>query len=184
MTRVTSLFTALALTTTAALADGHSANATAAYAELKNLEGAAIGMATLTPSPAGVLVHVRVEGMPAGKKGIHLHSKASCLADTGFKSSKGHHAEAKGEHGLLNPGGPGNGDLGNIFVGADGVGEMEFFKVGISLDGEAYPLLDDDGSAIVIHANEDDHISQPIGGAGARLVCGLVQPGEMAAKDS
>ena len=184
MTRLTSLLAAFALSTTAVFAGEQASNAQAAYAELKNLEGETIGMASLTPSPAGVLVHVRVEGMPAGKKGIHLHSKASCLADTGFKSSKGHHAEAKGEHGLLNPIGPGNGDLGNIFVGTDGVGEMEFFKVGISLDGDAYPLLDTDGSAIVIHENQDDHISQPIGGAGARLVCGLVNAGTMERKDS
>lgn len=165
---------ALPVMTSTAIAGGHIQEASA---ELKNLDGATIGTATLQQSPAGVLVHVRVENMPTGKKGIHLHSKAHCTADSGFKSSKGHHAEAKGDHGLMNPAGPGNGDLGNIFVGADGVGEMEFFKAGITLDGGAFPLLDEDGSAIVIHANADDHISQPIGGAGARLVCGVLTDG-------
>lgn len=32
-------------------------------------------------------------------------------------------------------------------------------------------LFDEDGSALVIHANEDDQITQPIGGAGARIGC-------------
>ena len=67
------------------------------------------------------------------------------------------------------------GDLGNIYVGADGIGEMQFFKTGVFLDGVDMPLLDDDGTAIVIHAEEDDQVTQPIGGAGARIVCGLVE---------
>jgi Cu-Zn family superoxide dismutase len=33
------------------------------------------------------------------------------------------------------------------------------------------PLLDGDGSALLIHAAPDDHTSQPIGGAGARIAC-------------
>lgn len=143
---------------------------------IKNLDGATIGNATLTQSPAGVLVHVRVAEMDPGKKGIHLHAKAHCTSESGFKSSHGHHGEAKGAHGLLNPAGPGAGDLGNIFVGTDGVGEMEFFKADVSLRGGDLPLFDADGSAIVIHANADDHLSQPIGGAGPRLACGTIEP--------
>lgn len=146
-----------------ALAGGHVSSATA---DLKNLDGKVIGMANLQQSPHGVLVHIRVSDLPPGKKGVHFHAKAHCAADTGFKSSHGHHGEAEGEHGLLNPAGPGKGDLGNIFVGTDGVGEMEIFKVGATIDGGDLPLMDADGTAIVIHADADDQISQPIGGAG------------------
>ncbi|MBY5932114.1 superoxide dismutase family protein [Tateyamaria omphalii] len=166
--------TILALGCTAALAGGHSTTATA---ELKNLEGAVIGMANLQQSPHGVLVHIKVSDLPPGKKGVHFHAKAHCAADTGFKSSHGHHGEGEGEHGLLNPAGPGKGDLGNIFVGTDGVGEMQFFKDGASIDGGDLPLLDEDGTAIVIHANADDQITQPIGGAGPRIVCGVLEAG-------
>ena len=35
-------------------------------------------------------------------------------------------------------------------------------------------LMDDDGSAIVIHENPDDHKTQPIGGAGGRIACGVL----------
>ncbi len=38
-------------------------------------------------------------------------------------------------------------------------------------------LADADGSAIVIHANPDDHKAQPIGGAGARIACGVIAGG-------
>ena len=39
----------------------------------------------------------------------------------------------------------------------------------------AHRVLLGDGSAVVIHANPDDHMTQPIGGAGARVACGVVK---------
>ena len=146
-----------------------------ATADLKNLEGTSVGTAQLTQTPHGVLVYVKVRDLPPGAKGIHLHAKADCAADTGFKSSLGHHGEAKGQHGLLNAQGPGKGDLGNIFIAETGIGEMQFFKAGAFLTDGDLPLLDEDGTAIVIHANMDDQVTQPIGGAGPRIVCGLIQ---------
>ncbi|PZN98004.1 MAG: superoxide dismutase family protein, partial [Alphaproteobacteria bacterium] len=35
---------------------------------------------------------------------------------------------------------------------------------------------DTDGLSFLVHANLDDHVSQPIGGAGARIACGVFQP--------
>lgn len=172
--RALSLSIALGMAAKAVVADGHSSMAIAA---LQNLEGANIGIAQITQTPHGVLVHVRVSDLPPGPKGIHFHRTARCAADDGFTSSHGHHGEGEGEHGLLNAGGPGMGDLGNIYVGSDGIGEMQFFKTGVFLDSGEMPLLDEDGTAIVIHAEEDDQVSQPIGGAGARIVCGLVEAG-------
>jgi len=141
---------AAALGSASAIADGHAP--VIAEAQLNNLDGNQIGLATITQTPHGVLVHVRVSDMPPGAKGIHFHSKADCAPHTSFKSSMGHHGEGEGQHGLL----------------------MQFFKSDVFLDKGDLPLLDDDGTAIVIHANEDDQVTQPIGGAGPRLVCGLV----------
>ena len=39
---------------------------------------------------------------------------------------------------------------------------------------DAEMLMDDDGSAIVVHENPDDHVTQPIGGAGGRVACGVL----------
>jgi len=36
-------------------------------------------------------------------------------------------------------------------------------------------LIDGDGTAILVHSGEDDHLSQPIGGAGARVACGAIE---------
>jgi Cu-Zn family superoxide dismutase len=37
------------------------------------------------------------------------------------------------------------------------------------------PLLDEDGSAFIIHENADDHMTQPIGGAAGRIACGVIK---------
>jgi Cu-Zn family superoxide dismutase len=41
---------------------------------------------------------------------------------------------------------------------------------------ERLPLLDADGSALMIHAGPDDQVTQPIGGAGARVACAALTP--------
>ena len=45
----------------------------------------------------------------------------------------------------------------------------------LSQNGPGQWLLDADGSALVIHANADDHSSQPIGGAGDRVACAVIK---------
>jgi len=41
--------------------------------------------------------------------------------------------------------------------------------------GDMPALLDGDGSAVIIHEHPDDHMSQPIGGAGGRIGCGIIR---------
>ena len=69
-----------------------------------------------------------------------------------------------------------HGDLPNLFVGADGSARAEFFTVLVSVAGGDMPaLLDEDGSAVIIHDQPDDHLTQPIGGAGGRIACGIIK---------
>ena len=68
------------------------------------------------------------------------------------------------------------GDLPNIFAGADGHAAAETFTPYLAL-GDAsgrLNILDSDGSALIIHAAADDHQTQPIGGAGARVGCAAI----------
>ncbi|ABS61745.1 superoxide dismutase copper/zinc binding [Parvibaculum lavamentivorans DS-1] len=137
-----------------------------------------IGTADLSEGPEGVLMRVNVEGLTPGWHGIHFHATGDC-SDEGFKKSGAHvqHGE-KEPHGLLNPEGPDDGDLPNLYVAEDGTGQAEMFSERVTLTGEdddRAHLLDEDGAAIVIHANADDHMSQPIGGAGDRVACAVIE---------
>lgn len=141
--------------------------------------GEPIGSATLTQGPHGVLVRIELDGLPPGPKAIHLHRTGTCHDHSaGFAASGGHVNPDGVPHGLLNPDGPGDGDFPNFYVHDNGYAWAEFFNARVSLDGSTgEDLLDEDGSALVIHENPDDHMSQPIGGAGARIACAVLGEG-------
>lgn len=150
----------------------HAASATGdagAQAQLQDPAGKAVGEAMLEATPHGILIHVRAEGLSPGPHGIHLHAVGSCSPD--FKAAGGHVMTGDNEHGLRNPKGPEAGDLPNLYAGSDGVAEAEFFTSLVDMEA----LLDGDGSAIVIHANPDDQMTQPIGGSGDRVACGVIE---------
>lgn len=147
-------------------------------ATLKNAAGESIGRAVLTQGPTGLLIRIEATGLTPGWHGVHIHTTGRC--DAPFTSAGGHinHA-APVPHGLLNPEGPDDGDLPGIFADADGRVNAEVFtsQARIAATGPGQWLWDDDGAALVIHANPDDQHSQPIGGAGARVACGVMAAG-------
>ena len=151
--------------------------AQSAMAELVNAKGASAGMATLTEAPKGVLVMIAARGLAPGWHGVHFHEVGDC-SKADFTSAGGHvHMMATHVHGLLNPDANEAGDLPNLYVGADGTGFAEFLSTTVSLNGaDGRPaLLDANGSALVVHANADDFLTQPIGGAGPRIACGVIK---------
>ena len=166
---ISALATALAV----ALIPATSPAADMAKAEIMNADGAVIGTATFEQAPTGVLINVDVRDLPPGPHGIHLHAIGLCTPD--FKAASGHVNPGKHAHGLRNPDGPDNGDLPNLHAAADGTARAEFFTTRVSVaGGDAPSLLDQDGSAVIIHENPDDHMTQPIGGAGGRIGCGTI----------
>ncbi|MEY4978704.1 MAG: hypothetical protein RLZZ352_974 [Pseudomonadota bacterium] len=163
----------------AGLCIGTAAQAQTAQAVLQDRAGQTVGEVRLTESPHGVLIHVSAKGLPPGPKGIHIHQVGTCDdGDKGFVASGAHLNPSAKKHGLMNPDGPDAGDLPNLIVHADGSVEVEMFSMLVSLKGQGgrAALLDDNGAAFVVHENRDDHITQPIGGAGARRYCGVVKP--------
>ena len=144
---------------------------------LKGADGASIGEVTVTPTPNGVLLRVEAKGLPPGWHGMHFHEKGDC-GDPGFKNAGAHvHAKTPVVHGLLNADENDSGDLPNLYVAADGTATVEFYSTFVSLKGEGGrpALLDVDGSALVVHTSPDDYKTQPIGGAGARIACAVIQ---------
>ncbi len=151
-------------------------------ADILGEAGARLGTARLRQGPVGVLIALEFQAgaLPPGWHGVHFHEKAEC-GDAGFKLSGAHvgHDGKPGRHGLLNPTGPETGDLPNIEAPASGAFGAELFSTFIGLSarsiGGRAALQDADGSALVVHAARDDHVSQPIGNAGARIACALIR---------
>ena len=160
-----------------AIGDTHD-GATVAEAVLIGTTGEAVGEVRLEQAPKGVILEVQAAGLPPGPHGIHLHANGSCEPD--FKAAKGHVNPGSIPHGLRHPDGPDAGDLPNLFVAADGSARAEFYttRVTIAPGGQQPALLDADGAAVIIHANADDHRTQPIGGAGGRIACGVIGPAD------
>ncbi len=162
------------LTATAAIAlcaSVATAQSPQTTADLKNGAGQVIGKVTLVEAPKGVLLKVEAKGLAPGWHGLHFHEKADC-SKSDFTSAGAHtHGGGDRVHGLLNPKANETGDLPNFYVAADGTGATEVFSSLITMSA----LKDADGSAVLIHAGADDHQSQPIGGAGARVACAEVK---------
>lgn len=147
--------------------------------------GQAIGQATFIQAPEGVLVRLEFSGgaLPPGWHGAHLHQVGDCSDFAAGFAAAGPHIGAHSDvrHGLLEPAGPEPGDLPNVYATTSGTFGAEFVAVRVHLGAtprprdfgapEQLPLLDSDGSALIIHASPDDHLSQPIGGAGGRIAC-------------
>ncbi|MCR5874917.1 superoxide dismutase family protein [Phenylobacterium sp. J426] len=171
------LFAVLAATSAlAGAAPAWSAQAETLTAELKNGAGQTVGSVSLTEAPKGVVMRVEAKGLTPGWHGLHFHEKADC-SKSDFTSAgahtrhQGHGGEAKAVHGLLNPEANETGDLPNIHAHADGSAAAEVYTTLTTLKA----LRDADGSAVLIHANADDHKTQPIGGAGARVACAVIK---------
>ena len=135
-------------------------------------KGQTIGSAKLSGGPHATVIRLslRTGALTPGWHGIHLHSTGNCSDHAKFQASKGHVNPDNKKHGLLNPDGPDHGDLPNIFANADGSVNAELATPTL-----LKALRDADGAALVIHANPDDHMAQPIGGAGARVACAVIK---------
>lgn len=149
-----------------------------AHSDIIGNSGKSIGTATYTQGAEGVLINLSITDLPAGKHGMHFHAVGTCEDHDHFKMAKGHIMPTNRPHGYLNKdGGPHEGNLPNLIVAENGQVEVELYSQMISINGagDKPALLDDDGSVLMVHINEDDHTTQPIGGSGARIACGVVK---------
>jgi superoxide dismutase, Cu-Zn family len=147
-----------------------------ASATLQDSSGRRVGTIRLTDAGAsGVVVDASVEGLAAGEHGIHFHAVGQCTAAGAFASAGGHANPTGRKHGLENPEGPHAGDLPNIVVGADQRGSLRVTTPRVTLGADMGSLLDADGSAVVVHATQDDQRTDPAGNSGARIACGVVR---------
>ena len=144
-----------------------------AQAVLTDADGKEVGHATLIATTGGVLITVDLDGLPPGERAFHLHAVGKCEPPK-FESAGPHYNPEQHMHGMMNPKGPHAGDMPNLHVPESGKFQVEVLNSTVSLAESS--LLDDDGSAIVIHATADDYKTDPAGNAGDRIACGVVMP--------
>lgn len=145
---------------------------------LYNNDGAETGTAELFNGAAGVLFRLHVHGLPPGERAFHIHEKGDCTPLESFMNTGGHFNPHGTAHGFAHEGGAHAGDMPNIIIGEDGTVSVEILNPHVTLDpndpaGRPY-LLAGEGTALVMHAGPDDHMSQPAGAAGDRILCGEI----------
>jgi Cu-Zn family superoxide dismutase len=148
-----------------------------AIVHMKSSSGQDLGTLKLDNGPNGVHIRGTLNGLPPGVHGFHFHSVGKCEGN--FESAGPHLSPLGKQHGLENPQGPHAGDLPNIEVNDAGVADVDRSSPRVKLDSTSPgALFDDDGTSLVIHANKDDQHTDPSGNSGARIACGVVEPGK------
>lgn len=174
--------------------DSKSRSATATFIDA---QGRPIGRATLSQTPKGVLIELRLQGVAPGEHGFHVHETGRCDVQSRFESAGDHYTPQSTQHGFVR-GGPHAGDMPNVFADATGKLHADVYTTSVTLRRDAATLFDEDGSALVVHARPDDYHSQPSGGAGDRIACAVIEaspaassgtpqenrPGKASAKES
>lgn len=158
-------------------ADSYDESPTAivANAAFTDPSGKVVGLASFRETRLGVRVEIKVTGLPPGKHGTHIHAAGKC--DGPDFASAGPHYNLNGQkHGVAGAVNAHAGDMPNLVVGPDGKGSLLFYSPHLSLN-KAAPngLTFGAGTAVVIHASEDDERTDPSGNSGARIACGIVK---------
>ncbi|WP_088502800.1 superoxide dismutase family protein [Burkholderia ubonensis] len=141
--------------------------------------GQQVGTVLVRESPYGLLFQAQMEKLVAGTHGFHVHKGASCepsivngnVVPAGVA---GGHWDPEDTNKHAGPYGNGHrGDLPPVHADMDG-------KVGdLVLAPRIHTLDDIRGRTLMVHAggdNFDDH-PMPLGGGGARIVCGVILGG-------
>lgn len=169
-TSIAALAGCLIAFTTPGLAQSGSAEA--AFIDTQQQE---LGTLTLTGGADGVTISGTIEGIPPGEHGFHIHETGNCDVSTSFESAGGHFNPTGNQHGFDNPDGPHAGDMRNQTADADGRLAVDVTNDMVSLtEGEEGYLLDDDGSALMVHSGPDDYVTDPGGDAGDRIACAVI----------
>lgn len=148
---------------------------------LRDAAGRDVGSVSVSPADGGgVHLVINAKGLTPGKHGAHVHAVGNCDAATAtaFSSAGGHFNPGAKQHGRLNPNGWHAGDLPNLVVDASGAGSMDVVVDSLTVATGANSLFDADGSAVIIHANEDDERTNDgpagPGNSGARVACAVL----------
>ncbi|NOQ64599.1 MAG: superoxide dismutase family protein [Methyloprofundus sp.] len=140
-----------------------------------------IGTATLveTPSDEGVKqvdVNITItSGLSVGKHGVHIHETANCTpcgdAQGHFDPGPESNSNPDGNHPFH------SGDLNNIAIDENGIGILQTTTSRVTLSAGPISIFDENGSAFIIHTNEDTYCPDGVTtgcAGGSRDACGII----------
>jgi superoxide dismutase, Cu-Zn family len=129
------------------------------------------GTITFTELAEGVRVTGEVSGLEPGPRGFHVHEHGDCSDEDGM-SAGGHFNPTDAPHGAPHADEHHVGDMGNVVADEEGVARIDQVFAFLTLtEGQPSSIV---GRSVIVHAEEDDLVSQPTGDAGARLACGII----------
>jgi len=136
--------------------------------------GAAAGQVTVSESKYGLVFTPALSGLAPGLHGFHVHQNPDCKAMekdgkmVAALAAGGHYdPEKTNRHGV--PWGDGHlGDLPPLFVDANGSASQPVLAPRLK-------MADMKARSLMIHLGGDNHADHPapLGGGGARMVCGV-----------
>jgi len=121
-----------------------------------------------------VTVTITAGGGAPGEHGLHIHEKGSCDPVDGGPglAAGGHWNPVDAGHGYPSATPHHLGDLGNITIDAEGKGTVVVKSKDFYVHDGPNSVV---GHTVIYHAQKDDGVSQPVGNAGARPGCGVIQ---------
>jgi len=130
------------------------------------------GNATFVQFNGKVRVTANVSGLkPSSQFGFHIHEAGDCSSGDGM-SAKGHFnplAKPHGHHATMERHA---GDMPNLESDAGGNASVTADLDVITVSPGATSIV---GRGLIVHVQPDDYKSQPVGNAGARSACGVIQ---------
>lgn len=128
-----------------------------------------VGAVTFAEEEGGVRIIADVAGLKPGKHGFHIHEHGDC-GSPDASSAGGHFNPTHKKHGGPDSAERHVGDLGNLEANSQGLAHYDRVDSVISLNGPQSII----GKSIIVHADEDDLVSDPTGNAGKRIACGEI----------
>ena len=119
-----------------------------------------------------VRVTANVSGLkPSGQFGFHVHEAGDCSSGDGM-SAKGHFNPLGKPHGHHSTPQRHAGDMPNLASDAGGNASMTVDLDVITVAPGPTSII---GRGLIVHVQPDDYTSQPVGNAGARSACAVIQ---------
>ena len=152
--------------------------------KLLNVDGKVVGSVSVSLYDERSLFEISLWNIEPGWHAMHVHENGDCSdAQDGFKKSGAHLNPDNKSHGLKNEDGFHRGDLANVYAFARPSSQEKTQDPVVQARAEQIiPWVSESSPvgkvAIILHEGKDDYQTDPTGGAGNRIACGVIELGK------